>query len=314
MKRRALIPVVVCAALLASMLSACATNSTTVTVVFDDSGDLQPRGSVQTADVRIGRIGSIHLTKDFKARVTLHINPGHHIPQNVTAVLRTTSLLGEKFVELRPRGNPTQGPFLKDGDVIKDVQQAPELEFVAEQAVDVLGQVTAGDVATLIDTGATSVLGRKDDIRTLIDSLSTFSTALATRTQNIGAIVDHLDTSIAAVAGEGASLSALLSDLATTTKSLADNRDKAVAILRNLSRLAAVQNTELDKYQANVETQIHQADDILRVLAGQSSELQSLIDWLDKFVYGLPSAIPNDFTNVIGWLIPYLQDPRAKKP
>jgi phospholipid/cholesterol/gamma-HCH transport system substrate-binding protein len=312
MKR--LIPFVLCAALVTTMLTGCARKATLVTVVFDDSGDLQPRGSVQTADVRIGHIGSIHLTKDFKARVTLSINAGRNIPKNSAALLRTTSLLGEKFVELRPLGDPNKGPFLKDGDVITTVQEAPELEFVAEQAIQVLGAVTAGDVATLIDTGASSFSGRKDDIRTIIDSLATYSTALATRTQNIASIVDHLDVSIAAVAGEGTSLSGLLADLAATTRSLADNRDKAVSLLRNLSRLAAVQNVELDKYQADIEKQIHQVDDIVRVLAGQTVELKSVLDWLDKFVYGVPSTIPNDFTNVFGWLIPSSQDARVGTP
>jgi phospholipid/cholesterol/gamma-HCH transport system substrate-binding protein len=312
--RRVLLPMALCAALLTTMLTGCARNSTTVIAVFDDSGDLQPRGSVQTADVRIGRIGSIHLTKDFKARVTLHISTDRKIPRNVAAVLRTTSLLGEKFVELRPLGDPAKGPFLKDGDVITKVQEAPELEFVAEEAINVLGAVTAGDLATLIDTGASSFSGRKDDIRTIIDSLATYSTALATRTQNIAAIVDHLDVSIGAVAGEGASLEGLLADLSATTRSLAENRDKAVSLLRNLSRLAAVQNVELDKYQANIETQIHQVESVVRVLAGQTTELKAVIDWLDKFVYGLPSVIPNDFTNVFGWLIPSQQDSRVGTP
>jgi phospholipid/cholesterol/gamma-HCH transport system substrate-binding protein len=296
------------------MLAGCARNTTTVTVVFDDSGDLQPRGSVQTADVRIGRIGSIHLTKDFKSRVTLHINAGRHIPRNVAGILRTTSLLGEKFVELRPLGDPAKGPFLRDGDVITTVQEAPELEFVAEQAIGVLGAVTAGDVATLIDSGATSVSGRANDIRTLIDSLAVYSAALASRTGSIASIVDHLDVSTAALASEGASLEGLLGDLATTTRVLAENRDKALAALRNLGRLAAVQNVELDKYQADMEKQIRQVEGIVRVVAGQTTELKSLIDWLDKFVYGLPQVIPNDFTNVFGWIIPSSQDPRVGTP
>ncbi|MEY2469530.1 MAG: phospholipid/cholesterol/gamma-HCH transport system substrate-binding protein, partial [Actinomycetota bacterium] len=127
MRRRVSVAVMLVACLAASLLAGCARNSTKVTVVFSDSGDLQPRGSVQTADVRIGRIGSIRLTKDFKARVTLHINAGRNIPRNSAAILRTTSLLGEKFVELRAPGDPTKGPFLKDGDVITNVEEAPEL-------------------------------------------------------------------------------------------------------------------------------------------------------------------------------------------
>lgn len=302
---------VVVACLLTSVLSACARNTTKVTVVFDDAGDLQPRGSVQTADVRIGRIGSISLTEDFKARVTLHINEGRDIPRNAAAILRTTSLLGEKFVELRPLGDPTKGPFLQDGDVITNVQEAPELEFIAEEAVQVLGAVTSGDVATMIDSSFESFKGRKDDLRTLISSLDSYSGALAARANSIGRIVDNFDVAMAAYAGGADDLRGVLSDLGTTTQVLADNRDRAVTALRNLSRVAAVQNNVFDDYRANIERQIRQVDDIVRIVAGQTTELQSLIDWLDRFVTALPGIIPNDFTNVFGWVVPAQLDPRV---
>ena len=246
----------------------------------------------------------------------MHISADRKIPRNVAAILRTTSLLGEKFVELRPLGNPAKGPYLQDGDVITETQEAPELEFVAEQAINVLGAVTAGDVATLIDTGA-DVVHRPHRTTSARSSTRWRPTAprWPTRTQNIASIVDHLDVSIGAVAGEGASLEGAprrpRGHDARRSRTTATRRSPLV---RNLSRLAAVQNVELDKYQANVEKQIHQVDDILRVLAGQTTELQSLIDWLDKFVYGVPSTIPNDFTNVFGWLIPSQLDPRVGTP
>ena len=311
MSRRFVTSALLSAALLASLLAGCARGGTTVTVTFDDSGDLQPRGSVQVADVRIGRIKSIHLTKDFKAKVTLIINSGRDVPRNSIAVLRTTSLLGEKFVELRPVGKPGVGPFFRDGDVITKVQQAPELEFVAEQAVAVLGQVTAGDVATLIDTGATAFAGRKDDLRTLITSLDTYSAALASRTENIAKIVDHLDAATATLAGGVESIRGVLGDLATTTRVLAENRDRTVTVLHNLARIAATQNEVFDKYRADIEKQIHQVDDIVKIVAGQTTELSTLIDWLDRFVTVLPEIIPNDFTQVFGWIVPAALDPRA---
>ena len=311
MTRRTLASLLLTACLAAGLLAGCARNSTSISVVFADSGDLQPRGSVQVADVRIGRIGSIHLTKDFKARVTLHIDSSRRVPRNSEAVLRTTSLLGEKFVELRPLGNPTKGPFLRDGDVITKVEQAPELEFVAEQAVSVLGAVTAGDVATLIDTGATAFIGRKDDLRTLINSLSTYSAALASRTDNIGKIVDNLDVAASTLANGADSIKGVLGDLALTTQALADNRDRAVAALRNLTRIAAVQNDVLDTYRSDVEKQIRQVSAVVGVVAGQTTELTNLLHWLDRFTTVLPTVIPNDFTQVFFWVVPPGQDPRS---
>lgn len=310
MRRRSVVAALL-ACLLAGVLSGCSRDGTVVSVVFDDSGDLQPRGSVQVADVRIGRIGSIQLTKDFKARVTLHINPGRHVPRDSVAVLRTTSLLGEKFVELRPVGDPGKGPFLRDGDKLTKVIEAPELEFVAEQAVGVLGAVTASSVAALVDTSASAFAGRDDDLQTLISSLDTYSTALASRATNIGKIVDRLDVATTELAGGAESISGMLGDLATTTRVLSENRDRAVATLKNLSRIAKVNNDVLDKYRADVERQIRQVDGIVRIVAGQTTELSSLLDWLDRFVTAIPKIIPNDFTQVFGWVVPSQLDPRV---
>ena len=56
---------------------------------------------------------------------------------------------------------------------------------------------------------------------------------------------------------------------------------------------------------------IRQVDGIVRIVAGQTTELQSLIDWLDRFVTVLPDIIPNDFTNVFLWVVPGQLDPRT---
>ena len=92
---------------------------------------------------------------------------------------------------------------------------------------------------------------------------------------------------------------------------LVDNREKALAALAQLSRLARVQNEVLDRYQSDMDRQIKQLDAILGVAAGQTTEVGRLVDFLDKFVYALPKAIPGDFTQVYMWAVPYCQDARA---
>ncbi|HEX9969202.1 MAG TPA: MlaD family protein, partial [Acidimicrobiales bacterium] len=119
----------VAVAAVAALLGGCSGGGRVITATFDDVGDLQTRGGVQVADVRVGSIDKIELTDDMRAKVQLRLNDGVRIPKASTALLRTTSLLGEKFVELRPLGDPAQGPYLADGDVIADTGEAPELEF-----------------------------------------------------------------------------------------------------------------------------------------------------------------------------------------
>jgi phospholipid/cholesterol/gamma-HCH transport system substrate-binding protein len=301
--RRGLLPVVG-ALVVAVALSACGGSGMKVTAVFDDVGDLQPRHSVQVADVRVGQISSIKLTDDYKARVTMSVSSNVRIPENSRAILRTTSLLGEKFVEIRPIGPPDKGPFLRDGSVLKISVTAPELEFVAEELVQVLGAVNASDIATLAETGAQALDGRGDDLRKLLDDLSTISSTFARSSGAITRVIDNFDAAAGTLAAGNDEVDDLLGNLATTSQILADNRQRTINAISQLSRLAAVQNSVLGRYRGDIERQIVQADGIVAEVAGQTDELRLLVDWLHGFATGLPRAVPGDFAQVYMWLVP----------
>jgi phospholipid/cholesterol/gamma-HCH transport system substrate-binding protein len=299
------------AVVMATLLGACGKGSYTVTATFDDVGDLQKSGSVQVADVRVGRISSIKLTPDFRAKVSMAIDRSIHVPKDSKALVRTTSLLGEKFVELRPMGPPSAPPYLTDGDTLARTEAAPELEFVADSAIELLGAVNSSDVATLVQTGAAAFGGRGPELNRLIADISTISGTLASRSQQITAIIDNLDRGAQTLVGGAEDVKTLLTNLATTSRVLADNRQKAVDALRQLSRLAAVQNDVLDKYHSDIDRQIKQVDAILAVAATQTQQLGTVVDFLNQFVYALPKAIPLEFTQVYMWAIPCDQDLRS---
>ncbi|HEX7167202.1 MAG TPA: MCE family protein [Acidimicrobiales bacterium] len=311
---RRLLAVALVVAAVAGALGGCSRDRVVVKATFADVGDLVPRHSVQLADVRIGSVSSIRLDDEFHAEVTLAIDPDVRVPKDSVALIRTTSLLGEKFVELRPKGDPSKGPFLADGDVIAETGQAPELEFVAQEAIGVLGSVVATDVATLIESGAEAFGGRGEDLQSLLQDLSTISATFASRTAEITRIIDGLDRTTATLAAGSGELQSLFTNLAETTQVLVENRERALGALERLSRLARVQDDVLQTYRTQIDLQIDQVDAVLAVAAGQTTELSLLVDWLNRFVVGLPANVPGDFTQVYGWFIPQSQDPRPEGP
>jgi phospholipid/cholesterol/gamma-HCH transport system substrate-binding protein len=294
-------------------LSACGGGSTKLTVYFDDSGDLQSRGAVQVADVRVGTIGRITLTKDFRSKVEMSLNPGVHVPKNSQALLRTTSLLGEKFVELRPLGNPTQGPFLANGGTVTNSAQGPELEFVAPSAVQLLSGVNADSVASMVETGAQGFANRGPQLRALLVDINQISATLASRTTAIGQVIDNLDRATVTLAGGSRDLSALLVNLAQTTQILANNRQQAVTALAALTHLATASDYSLQKYGADIDREIKQIDVIAAALGNASAEVGNIVDWAARFVQATPTIIRNDFTQVFMWAVPSAYDPRSGK-
>lgn len=285
------------------VLASCSGEDTvTVTADFADVGDLVTGHAVQMADVRIGRVTGIELTGEMTALVTMEVEESAQVPADSVALLRTTSLLGEKFIELRPTGDPAEGPFLSDGTVIEKTDEAPELENVTEQAVRVLGGVVSTDLATLVETGAVGFGERGPELEALIDDLSVISATLAERTGTINQIIDNLASASATLAGGQDDIDGLLVNLADTTEVLVENRDRAVVALRELARLARIQDEEIFRpHLADVDRQLKQLDAVLVEVASSSAEVTALLSWLDRFASAVPVAIPGDFAQVYLW-------------
>lgn len=305
------------AALLAGLvlvggLSACSKDTMVVRTTFTDTGDLQPRGSVQMADVRIGRIERIRLTKDFQSEVTMRINRSAAVPKESQPVLRTSSLLGEKFIELRPRGpDPAAGPYLADGDDLGLGDEAPELEFIAQEAVTVLGSIVSSDVATLVEAGAVGFADRGAELRSLVTDLATISRTLANRTAEIGRIIDGLDAATQTLADGRTDLSTLLDNLTVTTRVLADNRQKAIDALAALTRVSQTGDDLIRRYRSDLDRQLRQVDAVLGEIAESQVEMARLLDFLGRFMQGTPKSIPRDFAQIYQWVMPSTFDCRS---
>lgn len=279
------------------------TGSREVTAMFDDVGDLVDGHSVQVADVRIGSVTDIELTEDYRAKVTMSIKNDVFVPLESRALLRTTSLLGEKFIEIRPldEDDPLAGTDLVDGDEIPESTEAPELEFVTERAVAILGSVVSNDIATLVETGSISFADRGPELRSLVEDLSTISGTLADQTDELIRIIDALDGATATLAGGASDIDSLLVNLAETTGVLADNRDEAIDAIRELTRLAQIQNdTVFEPYLDVVDTQIKQLDAILAEVDRDQQQVADALFWIAQFADKLPQAAPGDFAQVYG--------------
>ncbi|MBI2791661.1 MAG: outer membrane lipid asymmetry maintenance protein MlaD [Gammaproteobacteria bacterium] len=89
----------------------------TLTAEFENIGGLKPRARVSIAGVPIGRVLAISFNdKKYLAEVTLIIdNSVDNLPDDTTASILTSGLLGDNYIGLNPGFSNT---FLKPGDQI----------------------------------------------------------------------------------------------------------------------------------------------------------------------------------------------------
>lgn len=92
---------------------------------FDEIGGLKARAPVVISGVRVGQVSSIALNDDYRARVTLDLDPRLELPVDTTASIVTSGVLGDRYVSLQPGG---EEDLLKPGDEISFVESAVLLE------------------------------------------------------------------------------------------------------------------------------------------------------------------------------------------
>jgi phospholipid/cholesterol/gamma-HCH transport system substrate-binding protein len=102
-------------------------DSYTLYANFNDAGGLTPRAKVSMAGVTIGSIRNISLNREtFQARVTIDVNASiDNIPADSAAVIRTSGLLGEQYIDVSVGGDMES---LSDEDTFYTTQSAMNLE------------------------------------------------------------------------------------------------------------------------------------------------------------------------------------------
>jgi len=102
-----------------------------VQAVFGNCNGLRAGGPVVLAGVEVGRVKKIRL-QDYEARVSLSIEPGLVLQKDVIASIRTSGLIGEKFVELTP-GSAAES--IRPGGLIRNTEPALDLEGLIAKLV-----------------------------------------------------------------------------------------------------------------------------------------------------------------------------------
>lgn len=272
-----------------------------VTAEFADVLDLVPQSAVKVNEVTVGAVEKIEL-HGWTAKVTLRIPDGTKLPDNATAELKQTSLLGEKYVELAaPTATAPQGA-LGDGDNIPldRTSRNPEVEEVLS-AMSLL--LNGGGVAQLkvIESELNNAMrGREKDIKSLIGQLDTFVGGLDEQKAEIVRAIDNLDRLSGRIAAQKNVLATAVQELPKGLAILADQREQLTIMLQHLSRLGAVGTKVIRGSRADLDANLRALQPILTQLAKAGDALPRSMELL--LTYPFPdsamNAIKGDYTNL----------------
>ncbi|HWI42938.1 MAG TPA: MCE family protein [Nocardioides sp.] len=209
---------------------------------FRDVLDLVPNSTVRVADVPVGRVSSIDVARDehgYVAVAKLEIDSDHPLPAGTVATIRSTSLLGEKYVALIAPA--TGGGSLRQAGTIPLSRTTQDVEV--EQLLASLGTLLNGggiqQLSTITREFSGALGGREQDTRDLLGDLQSIVAGLDRGRPALVAALDSTARLSRALAAQHQVLSQAVHDFDPATGVLARQEHQLTTALRKLDRLDA---------------------------------------------------------------------------
>ena len=263
-----------------------------VKIEFNDVLDLVPQASVRVDDVPVGDVEKISLD-GFHALVTIRVKDSVKLPKNAHAELRSTSLLGEKFVSLAPPTAPTQPVGrLVNGDVIPvaDTGRNPEFEEVFTALSALLNGGGVAQVQTISVELSNALSGRESQVRDVLTQLTTLVTTLDAHKQSIVRALNSVDALARKLAQQKGTIARALDDIPSALKVLADQRSDLTKVLTSLSRLGGIGSTVIRATRDNTVASLRSLQPVLANLVASKSNIVNSLELLLNFPFPASSV------------------------
>jgi phospholipid/cholesterol/gamma-HCH transport system substrate-binding protein len=203
-----------------------------VTLTSDRSGLVLESGAkVKLRGVQVGRVATVAGGRD-PVRLSLEIYPDQvdHIPANVEAQIRATTVFGAKYVDLVYPADPTPKRIFA-GAVLNSRNVSTEVNTVFQNVVDLLDQIDPAKLNATLTALADGVRGQgqrigqatsdANDVLLAINprmgtlqqdwrAFTRFSDAYSDAAQHLLGVLDAASTTSTTVAGHAAALDTLL--------------------------------------------------------------------------------------------------------
>jgi len=235
----------------------------TLYATFDSAAGIDPSASVKIAGVEVGRVEKITLTGN-KARIVLRMRPEVKVGKGFRATLKSTGLLGEKYIELIP--GKGDGGTLRDGDYIRITAKPMDIEnfmsSLADLSVDLkkisasIGNALGGPEG---ERSLKNIVGNMEEITTNVNTIITRNDS---RLENILSNLDRLTTTLNKSAPnitEGLqesikNLNTVLTETGSNLNALlGENRENVKASLDNLRAASEKLNEAMSRIDSAIK-------------------------------------------------------------
>lgn len=269
-----------------------------------DVQTLKQNSSVKVNDVTVGSVANIE-RQGWHALLTMRINGDVNLPENATATLAQTSLLGTLHIELAPRKDAPPHGRLHDGSVIPLASAGayPSTEKTLAAVSMLLNGGALGKVQDITTALSTAFSGREQDARSLIGQLDKFAGYLNDQKGDILAALDSLNNLAGQVADQKPVIDRALKTLPDALSTLSNERDNLTNAIDQLGKFSALAADSVNHTKQNLVKELNDVGPVLQSLGDAGPSLTRSLTLLSTFPFPkdtILNTIRGDYANLTG--------------
>lgn len=255
----------------------------TVKAEFRDVLDLVPQSGVKVNEVPVGRVENIQLAPDgWTAEVTMRVNGDVALPANALAMLRQSSLLGEKYVELSPPPSGAAQGELADGARIpvERTNRNTDIEEVLGALSMLLNGGGVEQLQNISQELNDALEGREPDLRATLANVDTLVSTLDESKDDITQAIDGVNKLSATLAAEKDQLAGAIDSLGPGLEVLNQQRSQLVTMLQGLQSLSDVAVETVNASQEDIVADLKALTPALQKLGEAGADLPKSLELL----------------------------------
>lgn len=278
-----------------------------ISVQLPDVSVLPQNSPVMIDDVTVGSVSGVQAVQradgTFYAAVQLSLEGDVNLPENATAKVAQTSLLGSQHIELAaPEGEPGVGR-LRDGSEIPldRAGRYPTTEEVLSALGVVVNKGNLGALQDITDEAYAAVAGRQDSFTDLIPRLAELTSSLDRQTADIISAAEGLNRFAGILARSRDSLGRTLDTLPAALEVLNNNRTNIVDAFAALRGFAVVASRMLSETKTDFAADLKDLFPVIKSLNDNADDFIKSLEFLPTFPFHykyLRNAVRGDYLNV----------------
>ncbi|MDF2823039.1 MAG: virulence factor Mce family protein [Mycobacterium sp.] len=279
----------------------------TITVELPDVATLPQNSPVMVDDVTVGSVSGIDAVQrddgTFYASVKLSLDSNVDLPENATARVAQTSLLGSQHIELVPPAADAAAARLRDGANIPEARAGryPTTEEVLASLGVVVNKGNLGALQDVTEELYAAVAGRTGSFAELMPRLAEITESLNRQTGDIIAAAEGLNRFSGILAQNKDSLGRALDTLPDALKVLNNNRNNIVDTFAALQNFAGVASNILAKTKDDFAADLKDLYPVIKALNDNADYFIKDLAFLPTFPFHykyLRQAVRGDYLNV----------------